>query len=56
MMIKNIWLEGDLKDIIDFLNEKNKPTWIIENIVRECIQFLKSFNNVYVAHEYREEN
>lgn len=54
--VKNLWLEGDSKNIIDYLNEKNEPTWTIVNIIEECIQFLKSFDNIYVAHKYREAN
>lgn len=54
--VKNIWLEGDSKSIIDYLNEKNEPMWMIMNIIQNCIQHLKTFDNTYVAHEYREAN
>lgn len=49
-------MEGDSKNIIDFLNEKNKPTWMTVNIIDECIQHLKTFEKTYVAHEYQEAN
>lgn len=52
----NLWLEGDSKNIIDCLNEKNEPMWMIVNIIKECIQIPKSFDNIYVAHEYRKAN
>ncbi len=56
MGVKYLWLERYSKNIIDFLNEKNKPTWTIANIIEECIQHLKSFEKTYVVHEYQEAN
>lgn len=54
--VRNLWLEGDSKNIINYLNEKNLPTWTIANIINESILYLKTFDRVYVADEYREAN
>ena len=56
MGVRKLWLEGDLKNFIDCLNEKNKPTWTTENIIQECILLLKIFEEIYVAHEYQKAN
>ena len=56
MEVKNLWLEGDSKNIINYLNEKNEPTWMIVNIIKECIQILNTFDNIYLDLEYREAN
>jgi ribonuclease HI len=54
--VKHLWLEGDSKNIIDCLIKKTKPAWTIDNLIGECIHILRSFDHVYVAHEFREAN
>ena len=54
--IHKLWLEGDSKNIIDCLNKKTEPTWMVGNIIEESIQILSTFKNIHMAHEYREAN
>ena len=37
MGVNFLWLEGDSKNIIDYLNGRNKMTWMMANIIGEFI-------------------
>ena len=56
MGVNFLWLEGDSKNIIDCLNGRNKMTWMMTNIIGECIQDLQTFEKTYVVHKYHEAN
>lgn len=53
---RNLWLEGDSKNIVNILNEKNDPAWDISNLLRDYKNDLNFFHKVFMSHNYRETN
>ena len=56
MGINNLWLEGDLLNIINCLKGVVPPLWTIQNIIEETHADLGKFKRVHIGHVYREEN
>ena len=53
---RNLWLEGDSRNIINILNNKHDPAWNISNILSESKEGLNFFHNVFISHNYCEKN
>lgn len=53
---KNLWLEGDSKNIIDSLCGRSQPTWSIKNWIEDAKVLLSKFNRIKITHAYREAN
>lgn len=53
---KNLWLEGDSKNIIDCLRGKSPPSWTIKSWIDDAILTLAKFDKVKISHAYREAN
>lgn len=51
---RNLWLEGDSKNIVNILNDKNDHVSDISNLHRECQNNLNFFNKVYISHKFWE--
>lgn len=54
--IKHLWLEGDSKNIIDYLKEKSPPSSTIKSWIEEAKLTLAKFEKVKISHAYRESN
>ena len=54
--ITNLWLEGDLNNIIKYINGKSQYSWSIANLIKETCETLAKFNRVHVTHIFREAN
>ena len=44
-----LWLEGDSKNIIDYLKSINRPSWTISNIIEGTRAIMDKFERVYVT-------
>ena len=53
---RNIWLEGDSRNIVNILNNKNDPAWNTSNLLWEFKEDLNFFQNVFISHNYHETN
>lgn len=53
---KNLWLEGDSKNIIDSLCGRSQPTWLIKNWIEDAKVLLSNFDRVKITHAYCEAN
>jgi ribonuclease HI len=56
MGVKNLWLEGDSKNILDCIQGKTQPSWTILNIIEETKENLKKFEKIHITHIFREAN
>lgn len=54
--LKNIWLEGDSINIINYLTKVTNPLWTINNIIGKATDLINSFKNCVFTHNYRETN
>ena len=54
--ITKLWLEGDSNNIINCINRKTQPSWLIANLVKETFAILAKFESVHVTHVFREAN
>ena len=50
--ISKLWL-GDFMHIVNFLNGVTKPSWSIENIVKNNVNYMDFY---YITHVYHESN
>lgn len=53
---KKVWVEGNSINIINCLIEKQRPSWAIESFVRDSISMLKTIEEYFISHIYREGN
>jgi ribonuclease HI len=56
MGVKNIWLEGDSKNIVDCIKGITQSSWTISNIIEETRANLKKFEKAHITHIFREAN
>ena len=54
--VSNLWLEGDLNNIIKCINGNSHSSWLIENLIEETCETLAKFNRVHITHVFREAN
>lgn len=43
--VTKLWLEGDSLNIINYLKGSHHPTWTIDNIIKENISILNTFDD-----------
>ena len=53
---RNLRLEGDSRNIVNILNDKNDLAWNITNLFWEYKEELKFFEKVFISHNYHEMN
>lgn len=51
-----IWIEGYSNNIIKCLKGTSKPSWSINNIIKEAKDLINTFEKIYISHIYREAN
>ena len=54
--VTNLWLEGDLNNIIKCIIGNSHPSWSIANLIDETRETLAKFNRVHVTHIFWEAN
>jgi len=54
--ITNLWLEGDLNNIIKCIKGNSHSSWLITNLIDETCKTLAKFDRVHVTHIFYEAN
>lgn len=54
--VKNLWLEGDSKDIVDCIKGLTQESWTISNIIEETRDYLSKFEKGHISHVFQEAN
>lgn len=51
-----VWVEGDSKNIINYLRGTSKPFWNVEMWIKKYRDIIKTFDKCVISHVYRQAN